>query len=355
MLRSFITILILLSFATNAYPCSSFQLRDSQSYIGKSYDWRFGDGLIIYNPSGLKKFSLTLNAADKKTQWVSKYSSLTYNQYGLDFPNGGMNDEGLTIEVLWLDESIYPAQDEKPILNELQWIQYALDTQSTLAGVAETFNQIRIKPVYAKVHYFVCDKNNDCATFEFVNGELVIGDYEKFGFEVITNSTHKDSGKYLRKFKHFGGKDDIIWGTYNSLDRFARINELLRAYKHQEPITYSFDVLDSVKREPTTEGNYTQWQIVYDKENLISHFKTFFGNKSSGTVNLREFPISCHDRYYFDLDNSQRGEINTEFKPLTFEINHAHVKKTLLKIMPQAPENMITAIAGAPFKFECAQ
>lgn len=347
-------ILALLLISTNAFPCSSFQLRD-QSYVGKSYDWKFGDGLIIFNPNSIQKFSLTLKPNQKKIHWTSQYSSITYNQYGLDFPNGGINEAGLTVEILWLDESIFPVQDEKAILNELQWIQYVLDTQTTTLGAIATLETVRIEPVYAKVHYFVCDKTNDCATIEFVNGKTVIGDYEKNGFPVITNSTLKTSLRYLSKFKHFGGTQNITWNTYNSLDRFARINEVLRVYNQQDSVSYSFKTLDSVWRKKVDVGSYTQWQIVHDKVNLKTHFKTSFGNKELGSVSMASFPPSCADRYYFDLDNSARGNIDEEFQPITYEVNYAHVKKTLLKVMPLAPEDMIVAISGAPFKFKCLQ
>ncbi len=350
--------LALILFSTSAFPCSSFQLRDSNSYVGKSYDWRFGDALVIYNPSALEKFSLTLKPEQKKIQWTSQYSSLTFNQYGLDFPNGGINEEGLTVEILWLDGSVFPAQDHKPILNELQWIQYILDTQKTTLGAISTLENVRIEPVYAKVHYFVCDKSNDCATLEFVNGKLVVGDYQKTGFEVITNNTLKDSLKYLSQYKNFGGKKDIDWKSEHSLDRFTRINEFLRVYKQQtDPISYAFKTLDSVwqKKDALSLTSHTQWQIVHDKANLETHFKTSFGNKEMASVSLLAFPPHCNNRFYFDLDNAKRGNIISKFKPISYEVNYKHVKKTLLKVMPLAPEDMVQSIAKAPFHFKCLQ
>jgi penicillin V acylase-like amidase (Ntn superfamily) len=350
-------ILALMFISTTAFPCTSFQLKGSSTFVGKSYDWRFGDGYVIYNPSALEKYSLTLKPGQKKISWTSQYASLTYNQYGLDFPNGGINEEGLTVEVLWLDTSIFPLPDEKPILNELQWIQYALDTQKTTLGVIATLEKVRIEPVYAKVHYFVCDKTDDCATLEFVNGKLVVGDYQKTGFEVITNNTLKESFKYLTQFKNFGGKKEINWESRHSLDRFTRINELIRVYKGQEPISYAFNMLNKVlgKKDDLALISHTQWQIVHDKEKLETHFKTTFGNNDIASVSMYAFPTHCGNRYYFDLDNPIRGDINKEFNPITYEANYNLVKKTLLKVMPLAPEDMVQAIASAPFKFNCIQ
>ncbi|MES2768111.1 MAG: linear amide C-N hydrolase [Bdellovibrionota bacterium] len=350
-----IAITINLFVYSNSHACSSFQLEPHfNTYVGKNYDWSFGDAYVIYNPKGLQKFSLTLKPDQKKTQWVSQHSSLTFNQYGLDFPNGGINEKGLSIEVLWLDESIFPAQDEKAVFNELQWIQYALDTQSTTAGVVQTLETVRIEPIYAKVHYFVCDLERNCTTIEFVNGKAAIGTYEKYGFDVITNSTHKDSMSYLSLFKNFGGNYNVIWENYASLDRFVRLNDLLRTYKDtQDPIEYAFKSLDSVKREKVSVGSYTQWQIVYDKENLVSHFKTTFSSFKVANVSLKSFPPECSQRQYFDLKSKVHGDINDKFQPLTYELNYQLVKTSLKKVMPNAPEDMVKAISGAPFKFEC--
>lgn len=358
MIRNLIVVLLVnVIFYTSAFACSSFQLKATDtSYVGKNYDWTFGDALIVFNPSHLQKSSLTFSATQKKLQWTSQYSSVTFNQYGLDFPNGGMNETGLTIEVLWLDSSVYAKPDDKAVLNELQWIQYALDTQSTVDGVIRSLDNIRIDPVYAKVHYFVCDLNKNCTTIEFVNGKVVFGSYDTAKAEVITNSTLLDSAKYLSNFKNFGGTKDIIWSGYNSLDRFARINDKIRTYIPYgfiDPVTYTFSTLNTVKRKKTEGGTYTQWQIVHNKNNLTTHFKTAFANDDLGTVELKDFTNDCNTRYYFDLENKARGNINNDFQPLTYDVNHAHVKKTLRKIMPTAPDKMVKAIASAPFQFKC--
>jgi choloylglycine hydrolase len=37
-----------------------------------------------------------METGDGKTiSWISKYGSITFNQYGREFPTGGMNEKGL--------------------------------------------------------------------------------------------------------------------------------------------------------------------------------------------------------------------------------------------------------------------
>ncbi len=349
-IRIFIAVIMLWA-VPKSYACSSFQLETyNNSFIGKSYDWKFGDGYLVFNPNRLEKQTLNLDSS-KPHKWRALYPSFTYNQYGLEFPNGGINNKGLTVEVLWLDESVYaPIDPNTPVFNELQWIQYILDTQKTVRGAVRTLAEVQIKPIYAKVHYFICDIEKNCATVEYINGVPTVGNYDDTWFQVITNSTYEDSVKHLTKFKNFGGTKDVSWDSYHSLDRFVRINELLRVYNGQEPVTYAFDILDSVKRDLEERGSVTYWQIVYDVEKLISYVKTFGDKGVSGKVALRSFKSHCDGRQFANL-YSESGEL--EFNPFTKEANEAIVRTSLKKVMPNAPESLIQAVAGAPFTYEC--
>ena len=42
--------------------------------------------------------------------WTSKFGNVTFNQYGKEFPTGGMNENGLVIELMWLNEARYPGK-----------------------------------------------------------------------------------------------------------------------------------------------------------------------------------------------------------------------------------------------------
>jgi Penicillin V acylase and related amidases len=48
---------------------------------------------------------------EKPIEWISKYGSITFNQSGREFPHGGINEKGLVIEQMWLDEAAYPEMD----------------------------------------------------------------------------------------------------------------------------------------------------------------------------------------------------------------------------------------------------
>src|SRR4051812_40311453 len=115
--------------SVSAYPCSVFSIRTSEgTLVGKNFDWDNGDGVVVTNARGSKKFGLTLNPFEDHAVWTSRYGSLSFNQVARDFPFGGINEKGLMIEILWLFENSMASEaGSRPAVNESQWIQYHLD------------------------------------------------------------------------------------------------------------------------------------------------------------------------------------------------------------------------------------
>ncbi|MFX0203222.1 MAG: hypothetical protein ACFFCW_44530, partial [Candidatus Hodarchaeota archaeon] len=97
--------------------CTAFVLRDDgQFVIGKNFDWYLGSGLIIANKRNVLKTSL-LKPGEQTMSWISKYGSITFNQYGREFPLGGINEAGLIIEFLVSRIATkYPSPDSRPAL-----------------------------------------------------------------------------------------------------------------------------------------------------------------------------------------------------------------------------------------------
>ena len=97
-----------------AAACTTFMLeRGAERVVGKSYDWYMGQGLVLVNKRGVAKRSLPVKPGDRPAQWQSRHASVTFNQYGREFPAGGMNDAGLVVEIMWLDSSTYEKADDR--------------------------------------------------------------------------------------------------------------------------------------------------------------------------------------------------------------------------------------------------
>ncbi len=246
-----------------SFGCTTFCLRDSGRVIfGKNYDWSIGDGLLIVNPRGLARVA---DSSDRPKRWTAKYGSVTFNQYGRDFPSGGMNEAGLAIELMWLDGSRYPGPDARPTVDVLQWIQYQLDTHASVAEVLASDRDVRIASG-APLHYLVADRTGQVATVEFLNGRLVAHSGERLPVAALTNDTYDASLGYQRGL---GGKSAPA--DQNSLPRFAHTAERVRAFAaspKKDAVGYAFETLRQAE-----QGN-TRWSLVYELDRLKVHFRT---------------------------------------------------------------------------------
>jgi len=135
LLASVVSLIVVLAIAPSARPCTAF-LQDGALLAGKNLDWILDEGLLIVNKKGVSKRAMVLDPTEKTAQWVSRYGSVTFNQYGREMPMGGMNEAGLVVESLWLDNTRNPQPDERPGL--ISWPQYQLDNCRTVAEVVAT-------------------------------------------------------------------------------------------------------------------------------------------------------------------------------------------------------------------------
>src|SRR5262245_25743357 len=235
-----------MSLAATVLACTTFVMGEgSNVVVGKSYDWNTPYGMVMINKRGAHKRALTTRPGDNPAEWRSRFASITFNQYGREMPNGGMNEAGLVVEVMWLDKGKYPPPDERPTVNELQWIQAQLDQFATVKEMVQAAPSWRISPVYAKVHYLACDKTGACAAFEPLAGKLIVESRAR----VLTNHTYFESFLY---YKSIGKKPPEGQG---SLARFARVAQRLEVAPKGELLGEALAILESVKSEQS------QWHI----------------------------------------------------------------------------------------------
>jgi penicillin V acylase-like amidase (Ntn superfamily) len=290
--------------------CSTFFLnKDGQMAFGKNYDWMTGIGSVNTNLRGLAKASLYIdNGAILK--WVSRYGSITFNQYGKEFPNGGMNEKGLVVELMWLDGSIYPEKDNRPALTVLQWIQYQLDNCSSVDEVIATDKIQRIVSTGAPQHYLVADAHGNVAAIEFLKGRMVVHRKKDLPYPVLTNSTYEASVKAVSSKKT----------PDNSLDRFSKACSMIERYHSvstkKTAVEYSFDILSAV-----AQPGFTKWSIVYDITNRKIYFKTSDHSKQK-MIAVNDFEYGCGTTpTFYDLNQNDVGDISKRFAVYNNEEN----------------------------------
>ena len=331
----------------SAGACTTFVMDGASGpLIGKSYDWDTADGLVLVNKKGSHKRALVLGAGTP-AEWTSAYASLTFNQYGAELPNGGMNTAGLVVEIMWLVEARVPAPDGRPTLTELQWIQYQLDRYATVAEVVAHARELRVSQVYAPVHYMACDRTGACATLEYLAGRLVITQGKQLLVRTLTNDTYTQSAAHLRRCEGFGGQRPV-GRTHGSLDRFARASAMARAAKGGSTDD-AFRILRSV-----AQGDYTKWRIVYDPVGQRVAFQTA-GAAAIKTVRLSAFDTSCAaPRQMLPLRARVGGDATQRFVPYVQAANRALLDITLKPIAARLPPGAVALLATYPATVTCA-
>jgi choloylglycine hydrolase len=71
--------------ADRAVACTTFCLQNGTDLVfGKNYDWNVEDGLVFVNKRNVQKTAM--DGGDPAASWVSKYGSVTFNQFGREQP-----------------------------------------------------------------------------------------------------------------------------------------------------------------------------------------------------------------------------------------------------------------------------
>jgi choloylglycine hydrolase len=331
-----------------AIPCTAFYIyTGDEAVVGKGYDWTVSVGLVVVNKRGLEKVALV--GDDNPARWTSTYGSVTFNQYGRELPVGGINEKGLVLEVLWLDESAYPAPDERPALDCLQWVQYMLDTCATAEEVVVALESVRIAGDTARIHYFVADVAGGCAVVEFLDGKAVVstGDAD-LPFRALANSTYYDSLSFLHLYEEEGTPEDIA--GFDSRVRFTRAALRASGYNidfmdSATAVDYAGDVLDGV-----AIPDYSQWRIVYDVAGKRVYWRTR-DNMEARWYNVGEFDFSpAAPVRVYDMNAAGGGDVTAKFVDYTYEANRALVDAAFAgtEFLKDVPEETREALARYP-------
>jgi choloylglycine hydrolase len=267
--------------------CTAFVLRGRGAVLlAKNLDRPVGDGYIFINKRNVDKKAFGPDSG-VALRWTSKYGSVTFNQFGREFPLGGINEAGLVIEELSAPAE-YPPPDERPFLNELQWIQYHLDSHRSVKEVLKSDRGLRVSRFLFGLHYLVADRKGNAAVIEFNQGKLVSFSGDALPFPVLTNNSYPESLRYLGFHKGFGG-DKVVSNGPESGDRFVRAATILsdlRWLGQRAFVDDAFVTLRSVERADT------QWNIAYSIPGRRVFFKTR-QHRRYKIINLEAIDFSC--------------------------------------------------------------
>lgn len=342
-----IAALVLVVTTGDSTACTTFSFMDQgRSFVAKNYDWGHEDGIVYVNKRGVAKQSLAVLPTDKPVNWISKFGSVTFNQYGRELPNAGMNEAGLVVEVMELSSSQFQKDPSMPSLNESQWVQFMLDNAANVGDVKRLSTSVRVSKILVPLHYMVCDKSGTCVAVELLSGRVKISDQNAPAIQVLTNSTYGESLSYLSRFEGFGGTEVPPSGD-GSLERFARAADFVRKMKQTGDANL---VLEGFKGLKSVQTSITQWSIIYDMSAGQIAFKSK-SNPSLKFLKIGGFDFDCRSAVVgLSIMSNLTGDVTSNFVDYDDQINRDLVRRSL---SGNVPENLIDAAANLPSTTFC--
>ena len=309
--------------------CTTFCVADGGEVLfGRNYDFEIGQGYVMTNARGVAKTSMA-----GTLRWTSRYGSVTFNQWGREFPMDGMNEAGLVIALMWLDGTEYP-RDRRPALRGLEWIQYNLDRYSSVEELLKNIEQTRIERG-APLHYLVGDAKGDAATIEYLGGRLVV-----HRGRVLANDTYERSKAYLDHLY-------VVPGGAGSLDRFARTSMLLR----ERPMSTdrAFEILAAV-----AQPGWTRWSVVYDsRRREISWVSD--RNARRRSIRMNALKLACDaEAKMLDVHAPLSGDVTAKLEPWSAARNRELVLRAYASTSFTKNEPAREAEAEAAHAGQCA-
>lgn len=256
---------------------------------GRTMDWKteMHSNIWVF-PRGMERSGETRSNSLK---WTSKYGSVVTSAFEIASTDG-MNEKGLVANLLWLNESVYPAWDKsKPGLTIAAWVQYMLDNFASVDEAVSFVGKNSFQVVsdkmpdgsrLATLHLAISDATGDSATFEYIDGKLNI--YHSKDYNVMTNSPTYDKQLALNDYWKSVGGLTFLPGTNRAADRFTRasfyIDALPKIGDEKLAVASVLSVIRNasvpygISTPDSPEISTTQWRTVSDSKNLTYFFES---------------------------------------------------------------------------------
>ncbi len=314
--------------------CSTFMLRDVNTLIiGHNLDMPYEiPGMIIINKRGVSKTNISwyeISTSRKPTSptisWVSKYGSITFNPLGREFPDGGINEAGLYIQEMTLAETKFPENDKIPRMFMMQWMQFQLDNYNMVKQVLDNLPKIILDGW--SWHFFVADRNGNCACIEFIEGKTIIYTGAKMPIPVVCNTIYPHELQLLEQYEGFGGRLKVDLKN-KKIPRFVHAAYLIKNFieTSKTPNSYGFEILESMNR------GATQWSYIINVIKKQVYFRTSIGKKIK-YFNYGKIDFSCRSPVkIIDINSKLQNDVLENFIDYSTMINEQFIQRGIESI-----------------------
>ena len=345
--------------------CSTFVLeRGAALLVGHNLDEYVAvPGLIVANARGLAKENVTFadilsasrTGSVPRLKWVSRFGSVTYNVFGREFPDGGLNEAGLYVGEMTLAETVWPANSTAALLNHNQWIQYLLDNFATVDEALASLDRA-LPEGNCKWHFLLADRKGGAAVIEFIKGEPVVYAAKNLPYKILCNDPYDAELKDLANYEGFGGAKKPAPQYEREDPRFRWAAVKLRDYRETQPAAkYAFAVLDRLNM-----GN-RKWAVVCDLAQGRLYVRTSLAPKVRW-IDLAALDFACAKPVRaLDIHQDLEGDLAGHFAPLTAAWNQEAIEKAWAEIDMGAVGNLhfkpriVRGLAAASAAFYCQE
>lgn len=271
--------LMIMAFAPPARPCVRVLWTDTGRavVVGRSMNWEEDTKTNLWAfPRGVERVGL---AGKNPLTWTTKYGSAAAGFY--DFATSdGVNEKGLAVSLLWLDEADYGKRDESvPGLSTTLWGQFYLDRFATVAEAVRYTESapLQLVPVrdsreVSRLHLALADAGGDAAVIEYIAGKPRV--YHDRKYAVLANSPPlPDQLKNLGRYRGFSGAEPPPAVVTRSADRFVAASRLLAGLPKPATDRQAAADLFGLLRATSVPGR-TRWRAVADLTNRVFYFES---------------------------------------------------------------------------------
>ncbi|MDF1795227.1 MAG: linear amide C-N hydrolase [Coxiellaceae bacterium] len=246
-----------------------------QWFSGRNFDWDDGQAFAVINRPGVSRKALSMVKGLLPLQWKSKYGSLTITMAWQGKPNlaavvDGINQKGLSVAVLELDDTQYPAANpKKPAIGAAMLGQYLMDRYATVAQAINAVKKIQVVATVYKgkttpLHFMLNDAGGHTGVIEFLNGKVRAYTGKAMPLRALTNTPYAEALKQWRAVSALPLVKRWPAG-YESMTRFIKAGDFLRFNKVPATRWAQFSMmwvgLSTAARPPGAEWP-TRWQVV---------------------------------------------------------------------------------------------
>jgi len=312
--------------------------------FGTNFDNDFKPGLLFVNKKGVSKSGAPTDERETPATWTSRYGSVTINTAPYQYAWAGMNEAGLVISTMALNETRVPPPDNRPSLISAAWVQYVLDTCATVDDIIAAERKVRLN--YGVDHYLACDATGQCLAVEFLGGKPV----------------YHRGGDLPLKAMMFGGPYDRYFGQRRGgaasgaspsivASPLARVDAMLRAYQPKDAkadVDYAFRILKEVSAPNTT------WSLVFDLPRRTVFIRTY-KNARVRHVALEDLDFSCRTPVMMlDVHANREGNLVDYLQEYSHEMTLQHALRAVSYHRPDISEEEVRKMLQHLESFSCA-